>query len=56
VVLAAQRRLGQLRLVLEDVTALKKPIPCKGALGLWEVPPAVFREIQRQLPRLKLGE
>jgi hypothetical protein len=42
--------------VLGDVTALKKPIPCKGALGLWEVPPPIFREIQRQLPRLKLEE
>jgi hypothetical protein len=41
--------------VLEDVTALEKPIPCKGALGLWEVPPGVFREVQRQVPRLKLS-
>src|SRR5215204_6057920 len=28
--------------VLADVTALKTPIPCKGALGLWEVSPKVF--------------
>ena len=39
--------------VLADVTALKAPIPCKGALGLWDVPPKVFREIQRQLPRIR---
>ena len=42
--------------VLGKVTALRKPIPCKGALGLWEVAPAVFHEIQRQLPRLKLDQ
>ena len=40
--------------VLDDVTALKTPIPCKGTLGLWEVSPEVLREIQRQLPKLKL--
>jgi len=40
--------------VLADATALKTPIPCKGTLGLWDVSPKVFREIQRQLPKLKL--
>ena len=40
--------------VLADVTALKTPISCKGALGLWEVSPKIFREIQRQLSKLKL--
>lgn len=41
--------------VLTDVTALKRPIPCKGALGLWTLKPSQLREIQRQLPRLDLG-
>lgn len=36
--------------VLADVVALKSPIPCKGALGLWDVSPIIFREIQHQLP------
>ena len=40
--------------VLADATALKTPIPCKGSLNLWTVPPEVFRQIQRQLPKLKL--
>ena len=40
--------------VLADVRALKKPIPCKGALSLWKVPPRIVREIKRQLPNLKL--
>ena len=40
--------------VLADVTPLTTPIPCKGNLMLWDVPPKVFREIQRQLPKLKL--
>jgi len=36
--------------VLTGVRKLEKPIPCKGALGLWELPPKVVRQIQRQLP------
>jgi hypothetical protein len=39
---------------LVDATALKRPISCKGKLGLWTLTPRQFREIQRQLPRLKL--
>ena len=41
--------------VLADVRALKKPIPCKGSLGLWEVSPKIFREIQRQFSKIKLA-
>lgn len=37
--------------VLEDVIALKMPIPCTGRLGLWDVPPKVLRELRRQLSR-----
>ena len=40
--------------VLADVMALRHPIPCKGALQLWTLTPNQVREIQRQLPRLKL--
>jgi hypothetical protein len=39
--------------VLKNVSPLKKAIPCKGALGLWELPPHVLAEVQRQLPWLK---
>ena len=42
--------------VLADVTPLKSPIRCLGALGLWEIPPKTFREIQRQLPKLKFDK
>lgn len=35
---------------LAEVVALKSPIPCKGALGLWQVPAIILREIQHQLP------
>lgn len=31
--------------VLENVRALARPIPCRGALGLWDVPAAMEREI-----------
>ena len=40
--------------VLTNVTVLKKPIPCKGALNLWDLPPNVLRQLRRRLPRLKL--
>jgi hypothetical protein len=39
--------------VLTRVKALREPISCKGALGLWELPPNIARQIQRQLPNLK---
>lgn len=39
--------------VLANVRALREPIPCKGALLLWDLPPGVFRRLQRQLPHLK---
>jgi len=34
---------------------LKKPILCKGKLGVWNVPPALVRALRRQLPGLKPG-
>jgi hypothetical protein len=42
--------------VLSSPTPLRTPIACMGRLGLWDVPPRIAEEIQRQLPRLKLGE
>jgi hypothetical protein len=38
--------------VLGDVTQLPEPIPCKGTLNLWEVPPNALQSIKRQLPTL----
>lgn len=35
--------------VLKNPRPLKKPIPCKGMLGFWKVPPRIEREIQIQL-------
>lgn len=42
--------------VLADVTPLPKPIECKGALGLWTVPPKVLRAIKHQLPNLDFSD
>lgn len=36
-------------LVLDNVRPLSKPIPCRGALGLWVVPPDVRKQIDEQL-------
>jgi activating signal cointegrator 1 len=37
--------------LLEDIIPLELPIPCKGALGLWEVPEGiVFRPACKMLP------
>ncbi len=38
---------------LVEAKALKKPIPCKGTLGLWTVSPSALRAIKRQMPRQK---
>jgi hypothetical protein len=37
--------------VLADVQQLRKPVQCKGALQLWNVPPNILRSIKRQLPK-----
>lgn len=36
---------GRFAWILSDVVALPEPIPCKGALGLWEVPPGIIDQI-----------
>jgi hypothetical protein len=40
--------------VFEKPRKLRRPIPCKGALGLWTVPPAVAAQITRQLGTLPI--
>jgi hypothetical protein len=40
---------GPLGWLLRHPRPLQQPILCKGALGLWEVPPRVARAIQREL-------
>jgi hypothetical protein len=35
--------------VLADITPLREPIECKGALQLWNVPPNILQLIKRQL-------
>lgn len=40
---------GPLCLCLDDVRKLSQPVPCKGALGFWNVPADVEAEVRRQL-------
>lgn len=42
---------GRYGWVLTNVHQLKEPIPCRGALGVWDVP----AEIERQLPEVYRG-
>jgi hypothetical protein len=42
--------MGPLGWVLANPRAFKHPIPCKGSLGLWNVPPRVARAVREQLP------
>jgi hypothetical protein len=35
--------------VLKNPRPLSTPIPCKGMLGFWQVPPKIEKEIKRQL-------
>jgi activating signal cointegrator 1 len=37
--------------VLADITPLREPIECKGALQLWNVPPNILQSIKRELPK-----
>jgi hypothetical protein len=41
--------------VLTSALALKEPVPCKGALGLWEVPPNIVSQVEGQLPHFTLS-
>jgi hypothetical protein len=40
--------------ILTNVAPLKKPIPMKGALSLWDIPSRAVTKIRKQLPGLKL--
>lgn len=40
---------GQWHWVLSDVRPLPKPVPCKGALGLWKPTPDTERAVMEQL-------
>lgn len=40
---------GNFAWILRDARPLAKPIPCKGALGLWDVPVDIARKIAKQL-------
>jgi hypothetical protein len=41
---------------LKDIHPLRKPVKCKGARQLWNVPPNILRMIKRQLPKLDFSE
>ena len=36
---------------LDDVVALARPVPCKGLLGLWEMPESVERAVREEVMR-----
>lgn len=38
---------GPIGWVLYDVEKLVKPVPCRGALGLWDAPEDVYRMFER---------
>lgn len=40
---------GRFGWLLSDVIALPEPIPCKGALSLWDVPAEIEAEIRKHL-------
>jgi len=41
--------------LVRGTVALPEPVPCKGALGLWKLPPAVEREVLRQEEAVMIG-
>ena len=42
--------------LLADVRALAAPVPCRGAQGLWAIPPDVETEVLRQLAKAEENE
>jgi hypothetical protein len=40
---------GPRGLVFRNARPLEKPVPCTGALGLWNVPPEIERRVRRRL-------
>ena len=42
--------------VLAEPIALSHPIPCKGWLGLWELPVSLERQLRAQLPAVRLDD
>jgi hypothetical protein len=38
--------------ILENVVALREPVPCKGAQGLWTVPPDAAARVLEQAPEV----
>ena len=41
---------GEIGLVLADPQPLAEPIPCRGRLGFWSVPPGIERQIEESSP------
>ncbi|WP_198297480.1 hypothetical protein [Deinococcus sp. DB0503] len=46
---------GQLHLLLSGTVALPESVPCRGALGLWEVPAEVEAQVLAQVHRMPVG-
>lgn len=42
---------GRIAIFLEHVTPLLEPVPCSGALGLWEIPGHVAPQVRGELER-----
>lgn len=47
---------GQWAWELRDPQRLDRPIPCKGQLGLWDVPAEAVAQLEAQLPGLRSGD
>lgn len=47
---------GRFAWLLDDVAPATKPILCKGALGLWEVPPSVWQALTTTRAVAAVGE
>lgn len=47
---ATGRNGGTIHLTFADVMPLAEPVPCRGALMFWQVPPLVLDQVVMQLP------
>ena len=43
--------MGKYGIVLTDIIILKEPVPVKGALGFWKIPPSVLKKCLAQMSK-----
>ena len=46
--------IGKYGFVLEDIIILKEPVPAKGSLSFWKIPPAIMKKCLAQMSKAQI--